>query len=427
MARLPILEKTIKILFAHSGNKCAFPDCEQALVEGNNIIADICHIEAANEEGERYNPHQTDEERRDEENLILLCATHHRVTNDVNQFTVEALKNMKTSHKSKYLSDQYDLNDTILKRIVHLTNNQKNINNIYGQVENITINQIQNNGITKIEDITELFILLFNANFPKVLNCAKQVAISHIKRFASNLSEALKSEGIDIREIENAFIDPDMQHVFNSAVQSVARSGKEELITILSKLIIVRIKNWENNDKKHLLNEAISTVYNLSKKQLDMLTASFLMYDYIRSLSIIEWNDLNSYFSQVSKFLHDIPNEMDFRHISYTRCASFNNGIPSNYSKILKNSFPILFQKSGFQKAVNIQQETIDNLVCQNLKLGSLLIRLTMSSKLRPLDLSSVGIIIAAAHFEVVTKSQLNLDHYFNNNKNVMRDEFQVA
>lgn len=55
----------MKKLFALSGNRCAFPDCDKILVdEHDNIFAQICHIEAAEPGGVRYNPNQTDEERR---------------------------------------------------------------------------------------------------------------------------------------------------------------------------------------------------------------------------------------------------------------------------------------------------------------------------------------------------------------------------
>ena len=103
-------DKTLKRLFALSGNQCAFPDCEKTLVnESNAKDANICHIEAKNEGGERYNPSMTDEERDDYPNLILLCVQHHDKTDDVQKYTVETLKQMKQDHEieiDKKLSPQ---------------------------------------------------------------------------------------------------------------------------------------------------------------------------------------------------------------------------------------------------------------------------------------------------------------------------------
>lgn len=56
---------TLRALFAKSENCCAFPGCKNKIINNKNkLIGEICHIEAAEEGGKRYNPKQTDEERR---------------------------------------------------------------------------------------------------------------------------------------------------------------------------------------------------------------------------------------------------------------------------------------------------------------------------------------------------------------------------
>ncbi|MCV5665275.1 hypothetical protein OFN50_40250, partial [Escherichia coli] len=57
-------------------------------------------IEAAEKGGERYNENQTDEERRAESNLLFLCHAHHKETDNVAQYTVDVLKEMKRQHES---------------------------------------------------------------------------------------------------------------------------------------------------------------------------------------------------------------------------------------------------------------------------------------------------------------------------------------
>ena len=75
--------KTMKSLFARSGNRCAFPNCYVPLVEENDIVTgEVCHIKARNARGPRYDPSQTDAERNDSANLILLCARHHKIVDD---------------------------------------------------------------------------------------------------------------------------------------------------------------------------------------------------------------------------------------------------------------------------------------------------------------------------------------------------------
>lgn len=115
MARREITKPTLKRLFALSGNQCAFPGCKQAVVnEDDDLIVNICHIEAANESGERFNSQQTDEERRSLENLILLCPTHHAVTNNVQMYPPEALKKMKADHEYKFRTQPYETPDQVV-------------------------------------------------------------------------------------------------------------------------------------------------------------------------------------------------------------------------------------------------------------------------------------------------------------------------
>jgi hypothetical protein len=101
MPRLDPSITTITKLVLNSGAKCAFPGCNQRLIENDQLIGQICHIEAASTGGQRYNVGQTDTERRNYDNLILLCANHHKVTDNVEIYTVEKLKEMKKTHEEK--------------------------------------------------------------------------------------------------------------------------------------------------------------------------------------------------------------------------------------------------------------------------------------------------------------------------------------
>lgn len=119
MTRLAPKIDILRALFAKSGNQCAFPGCNHLLINHKNqLIGEVCHIEAAEEGGERYNPNQTDEERRNFSNLILLCHEHHVETNDVKEFTVAKLKEMKKLHEDKYKTERFEIKEEILKSIM---------------------------------------------------------------------------------------------------------------------------------------------------------------------------------------------------------------------------------------------------------------------------------------------------------------------
>jgi hypothetical protein len=72
--RLGIGRETLRRLYLHSGNRCAFPKCKETMMdEEGNFVGEICHIEAAKTGGERFRSGMTDEERRRFGNLLLLC------------------------------------------------------------------------------------------------------------------------------------------------------------------------------------------------------------------------------------------------------------------------------------------------------------------------------------------------------------------
>lgn len=101
MARLPVRKESLRDLAIRSKNKCAFPGCDRPLLNADGTyIAELCHIEAAEPGGQRYNPTQSDEERRSPANLLFLCHEHHKQTNDVTLFPAERLREMKRAHEA---------------------------------------------------------------------------------------------------------------------------------------------------------------------------------------------------------------------------------------------------------------------------------------------------------------------------------------
>lgn len=113
-------DQTLKKLFGLSGNQCSFPGCPKVLVnESNAKDSNICHIEGANEDGERYRVDMTDVERAGYDNLILLCVQHHDETDDVNKYTVPVLHKMKKDHVSKHLGQAVKNNPSMLRNTIN--------------------------------------------------------------------------------------------------------------------------------------------------------------------------------------------------------------------------------------------------------------------------------------------------------------------
>jgi tetratricopeptide (TPR) repeat protein len=96
--------KTIKILFAESGNKCAYPDCPVPVISraeiGSEITVtgEICHISPASSLGPRGKSELSRKGINDPSNLIVLCPTHHAIVDSqLSTYTEEVLKSWKSS------------------------------------------------------------------------------------------------------------------------------------------------------------------------------------------------------------------------------------------------------------------------------------------------------------------------------------------
>lgn len=90
-----VRNKIMNAVIAFSKNRCSYPGCTNKIIDKNGTrIGNVCHIEAREKGGPRYNKSQTDEERNGFDNLMCLCYEHHQITHDL-KYTVEDLKKMK--------------------------------------------------------------------------------------------------------------------------------------------------------------------------------------------------------------------------------------------------------------------------------------------------------------------------------------------
>lgn len=114
--RNTIPNKTLRLLYAHSGNCCAFEGYHNPIFEDDGTLTgECCHIEAYSKDGPRYNEQQTDEERNGYGNLVFMCHRHHKIIDShPEQYTVEKLKTIKKSHENKYSAQHLEATDTML-------------------------------------------------------------------------------------------------------------------------------------------------------------------------------------------------------------------------------------------------------------------------------------------------------------------------
>jgi hypothetical protein len=101
---MAITDKTRKILWAKSGNRCAI--CRNVLVvesterSSESVIGDECHIRSGAKNGPRYDSKYPCENIDELENLMLLCRVHHKMIDDqVETYTTELLISLKSNHE----------------------------------------------------------------------------------------------------------------------------------------------------------------------------------------------------------------------------------------------------------------------------------------------------------------------------------------
>lgn len=202
---------TLRALFAKSGNCCAFPGCKNKIINNKNqLIGEICHIEAAEEGGERYNPKQTDEERRHYDNLILLCHEHHVETNDVQEYTVNKLKNMKKVHEAKFINNNFEIDEQVLKSIL------LQINEFWQNIEFLNKYKHQAPEDFKMEiDINKKSIQIFD-ELQRNIETLSDI-LSEIAEFNNTLWEDvvkyLESYNVDLSNVKNI---PYYENPYNS-------------------------------------------------------------------------------------------------------------------------------------------------------------------------------------------------------------------
>src|SRR5690625_4714515 len=101
--RLKPFTSVLRELYLKSGNECAFLDCNERMIQSDGtFIGEVCHIEAAMPNGPRFNPRQSNEHRRQYDNLMLMCPKHHKVTDNLDKYPVYKLKQIKKDHEGKF-------------------------------------------------------------------------------------------------------------------------------------------------------------------------------------------------------------------------------------------------------------------------------------------------------------------------------------
>lgn len=110
---MPISDKDRKILWGRSGNQCAF--CRVPLVvnrtalDAESVVGEECHIISAAATGPRHDPAFPSDQFDLLDNLVLLCATHHKMIDDQQEtYTAKVVHSIKSNHE-KWVETRLDV------------------------------------------------------------------------------------------------------------------------------------------------------------------------------------------------------------------------------------------------------------------------------------------------------------------------------
>ena len=104
--RLAPKPEVLRQLYLLSGNNCAMSDCDNLIIDSRGVvIGHVCHIEAALPNGARFNADMTNEQRRAETNLVLMCGGHHKQIDSKEyekEYTLDRVRKIKRDHEAQF-------------------------------------------------------------------------------------------------------------------------------------------------------------------------------------------------------------------------------------------------------------------------------------------------------------------------------------
>jgi hypothetical protein len=246
---------TIKRLHLLSGNQCAVPGCSRSLIasDGETIISKICHIEAAGEDGPRYNPAMSDDDRRHFNNLILLCDEHHSIIdNKVNEaaYTVSTLKELKKNHENKLLHKKIISNYSLLKLAIDAiaeidfdeSDDQNSVPASFYIEDKISYNAIKRN--KPLIDEYKIFYSRLNGLYSELEiqgSFKKNKLLQNIKRIYLKFKGKYVGDSPNVMDLVRANADNIIEDIEQELMNLIERDSKyfEEDITFGVSIIMV--------------------------------------------------------------------------------------------------------------------------------------------------------------------------------------------
>jgi HNH endonuclease len=172
---MTISQKSIKILWSAAGGRCAYPSCWERLCyydaggAAPYTLGEMAHIRGEKPGANRHDPGQTDAERDDYQNLILLCPTHHTLIDrpeNESVHTVATLHKVKAAHEAQVLQrlDDHEFKTSVelVRAILPLLEENRQSWTQYGPISELARDQPHNESVHAVWVSERLSVIVPN-------------------------------------------------------------------------------------------------------------------------------------------------------------------------------------------------------------------------------------------------------------------------
>ncbi|MGE4280824.1 MAG: HNH endonuclease signature motif containing protein [Magnetospirillum sp.] len=223
-------EATVRKLFALSGNFCAFAGCNQHVVDPETgvILGEICHIHAKSAGGPRYAPQQSEKERNGYDNLILLCATHHKLVDTrPDKFPAEDLKGMKQVREENFGRKEQAGDEAIAKLLLQVYTDALTVGHVAGDLN------VSSTGPVHVKKAVRKVNV---APAPGTIG-ADQALVRYVEYLIKKYNEYASKDPFSSRKFSHAAIRHTISDKFGGTVKNISAGKAEDLIAYLQERI----------------------------------------------------------------------------------------------------------------------------------------------------------------------------------------------
>lgn len=269
-----------------------------------------------------------------------------------------------------------------------------------------------NNGLF-YEDVIKICNDIFERNFYKLSNVAKEIAIYRVQELNDKLLYRLLSqnpEGI------NQAIDPDFQYDIFIVQRDYARCGDPRLADILISLLIERTKETKRSRLQIVLNESIAVASKLTREEYDILSLWFVSQFCIKHQEFHTLSDLRNFIeTYILPFLDSFNKEKYWHtHLVYAGCGFIQAFKVMDIYNIIHNKSASIIPK-GFKNIFGYlvsEYPNIETLFRIKEKYYDETIEMEMDKPESCMSLTSVGIAIGCANLCRVTGEEFNISKW---------------